>query len=315
MVNATDEILYGNASTDEHLSIEDILKEFLKEKVCHSTYRRVEVGITNSNWIISVENKCYFIKLYGKNTDIMIDRSSSVIASRQSGDLGVGPVLFSVTAEPGAEIYEFLGGYRNSVPEDFANAELRAELIQKYKKMHNSEALPLTRTGFDQLEQRVRLLAEAGISGPDDLEELIARCREAAKVVNATKPTLAPCHNDCYAPNFMISDAGDVRIVDWEYASNNDPVWDLSMLSLSMQIPPETANWFVEYFGDVPADVPARATLYGGTIAVSWGLWALLQTQYSNIDFDYAAYSQMLLGAGREMTQGEAWEAALCQLS
>lgn len=315
MAEPMDEILYGNASTDEHRQLEAILEVFLKEKKSHATYRRVEVGITNSNWIIKEQNNTYFIKLYGENTHIMIDRSSSVVASKLSGELGVGPFLYETFQSPGAEVYEFLDGYRNSVPEDFANAELRAVLLEKYKKMHNSSPLPLTRTGYDQLEQRYSLLKEAGIKAPDNHEALMERCRTAAKVINATKPTLAPCHNDCYSPNFMLNDAGDVRIVDWEYASNNDPLWDLTMLSLSMQLPPEEVNWFAEYFDEVPENAAAKATLYGGMIAVSWGTWALLQTQYSNIDFDYSEYSKMLLGLGDAMTQGEAWEAALCQLS
>ncbi len=315
MAELTDEILYGNGSTDEHHQLEAILDVFLKDKKPHATYKRVEVGITNSNWIIKSDNNTYFIKLYGSNTDLMIDRSSSVVATKLSSELGVGPLLFETYSSPGAEVYEFLDGYRNSVPEDFAKAELRAVLLEKYKKMHNSAPLPLTRTGYDQLEQRVSLLKQAGIAAPDNHDELIERCRVAAKVINATKPTLSPCHNDCYAPNFMLNDAGDVRIVDWEYASNNDPLWDLTMLSLSMQLPPDQVNWFAEYFDEVPENALAKATLYGGMIAVSWGTWALLQTQYSNIDFDYVEYSQMLLGLGDAMTQGEAWEAALCQLS
>tara|TARA_B100000446_G_scaffold179998_1_gene195626 strand:- start:174 stop:1112 length:939 start_codon:yes stop_codon:yes gene_type:complete len=311
-----DEILYGQATTDDHHQIESILKVFLKERRNQATYRPVAVGITNSNWIVRENNNAYFIKLYGKNTHIMIDRSSSVVASRRSGELGVGPFLCETFQSLGAEIYEFLDGYKNSVPEDFSKSERRSVLLEKYKKMHNSASLPLTRTGYDQLEQRYSLLKDAGIAAPDNLAELIERCRTAAKVINATKPTLSPCHNDCYAPNFMLNDAGDVRIVDWEYASNNDPLWDLTMLSLAMQLPPEEVNWFAEYYGEnIPPDSEAKATLYGGMIAVSWGVWALLQTQYSNIEFDYQAYSQMLLGLGDTMTQGEAWEAAKCQLS
>ncbi|MGE6699489.1 phosphotransferase [Hyphomonas sp. NPDC076900] len=306
--------LMGDARTVEEVCVEKIVGLLNFAGSGAVSYKRIEAGITNSNWIVRRGPDAFFVKVHGENTHILIDRTAAISASVQAGELGVGPRLIARFDDPGAEVYEFLQGYRNCTVEDLGNLHFRKQLLRSYKDMHASTPLPVTRTGIGQLEQRYSVLLSESIECPQDVPALVGLCREAGERVAASKPEMRPCHNDSYAPNFMIRDADQsIRIVDWEYAANNDPTWDLTMIALSSGLPPEV-DWLAEYFGSVPQIERTKATLYAGILALSWGIWARLQTKYSSISFDYLAYSDMLLDHARRLTSAPEWKEAMCQL-
>ena len=307
--------LMGEARTVEEATLEQIIGLLNFPAGDAVSYKRIDVGITNTNWIVRRGQDAFFVKVHGENTHILIDRSAAIAASVQAGELAVGPKLIASFNNPGAEVYEFLEGFRNSTVEDLGDPRVRKRLLQSYKTIHESAPLPLTRTGCDQLEQRYAILLSEGIECPGDVPALVEVCREAGERVAACRPVMCPCHNDSYSPNFMIRDSDEsIRIVDWEYAANNDPTWDLTMIALSSALPPEV-DWLAEYYGTVPAIERTKAVLYAGILALSWGVWARLQTKYSSISFDYLAYSDMLLGYARQMTSAPEWKDAMCQLS
>ena len=60
-----------------------------------------------------------------------------------------------------------------------------------------------------------------------------------------------PCHVDTTPGNFILSE-GEIRIIDWEYSGNNDPLWDLACLSMEARIQFTSNNviMFQSYFGN-----------------------------------------------------------------
>ena len=67
---------------------------------------------------------------------------------------------------------------------------------------------------------------------PRDLDYLLWQCGRAEQAVSAAGVSLCACYNDGYVANYMVDDFKNVKIIDWEYGSNNDPYWDLAMLSM-----------------------------------------------------------------------------------
>lgn len=303
----------GEAETFAEQRIERVMQLFEPLAGLAPRYSKIAIGITNVNWLVETSDSKYFVKVYGENTSRMIDRESALIASERAGQIGVGPRLIASFSDPGAEVYEFLEGFRNCAAEDLVDPLVRKNVLSAYRKMHALAPLPLTRTGFDQLRQRKALVDAEGIALPEDIHDLLEACQKAEDAALRTGISLSVCHNDSYAPNFMIDANKNVRIVDWEYASNNDRTWDLAMIALSSMLPPGEVDILEEYFGDVPETERAKLVMYGGALAVSWGMWALLQTQYSRIEFDYLAYSGQLFGLARSLIQSKEWEAALCR--
>ena len=66
---------------------------------------------------------------------------------------------------------------------------------------------------------------------PDGYEKVQEEADSVRHALAANPLETVPCHCDSLAENFL--DTGErMYVVDWEYAGNNDPMWDLGDLSV-----------------------------------------------------------------------------------
>ena len=101
-----------------------------------------------------------------------------------------------------------------------------------------------------------------------------------------------PCHCDPLAENFL--DTGErMWIVDWEYAGNNDPMWDLGDVSVEAGFGPHQDAALLEaYFGGrPPADQVGRMVMYKAMCDLLWTLWGAIQHANANPVDDFEAYA------------------------
>ncbi|MFT4251309.1 MAG: phosphotransferase, partial [Caulobacter sp.] len=204
--------------------------------------------------------------------------------------------------------------YRNVHTEDLLKRDVRKRLMAHYRQMHGAPLISETRTAFAQLETRIALVREHGAIAPRDLDQLLWQCDRVKAAVDRANPALGVCHNDSYAANFMINDAGDIRVIDWEYAANNDPAWDLAMIAMGHPGADQAAELAADYAGAPDAALATRTHLYGPVVCISWAMWAALQSKVSSIPFDFRKYSKTLCQMGRAKLRDPAWEAALWKL-
>src|SRR5690606_3595258 len=119
--------------------------------------------------------------------------------------------------------------------------------------------------------------------------------REAEAVraaLSARKLPSMPCHCDPLAENFL--DTGNkVYVIDWEYAGNNDPMWDLGDVSVEAGFGAEQDSVLMEaYFGGrVPAGDAGRMVLYKAMCDLLWTLWGIIQHVNQNPADDFWAYA------------------------
>ncbi|MBO6637981.1 MAG: phosphotransferase family protein [Roseitalea sp.] len=278
------------------------------------TYERVGAGYTNFNFLVHIKELelTGFAKVVGPGTEAFIDRKVAHEAAVLASDLGIGPSLIGYVEEDDFEVYEFLKGYRCFTIADMTDPDLAGKVMNCYAKMHAAPAL----SGSDPWDQQIGSLVDQiealGADRPDDLADLLWQKARAKQAIGHSGTLSAPCYNDGYVTNYMRNDAGDVRIIDWEYGANNDPYWDL-------------ATYFFECFADRPlqrklldsynpaagANEMARIDLFIPLVCLKWGLWASLQSSISKIDFDYLKYADILFMRARHLMRQEGWEIAL----
>ena len=58
------------------------------------------------------------------------------------------------------------------------------------------------------------------------------------------------CHNDLNPGNIMTAGNNEIRIVDWEYASIGDPLFDLAGLIITNGLPPSEENSLLERYSE-----------------------------------------------------------------
>ena len=111
-------------------------------------------------------------------------------------------------------------------------------LAEALRRVH---ALPLTGRSFDAREALQYYLRQ--IEAPD--QDVVRRCEA---VVAAWHPpaTLRCCHNDLVAENLISVPA--LRFLDWEYACDNDPLFDLATVIEHHQLKEEQTMYLLDTY-------------------------------------------------------------------
>jgi len=280
--------------------------------------KRIESGITNINWMVSADNgaKRYFVKVPGQNTEMFIDRQSAYEATKLTAEAGYGPDIIYVAPDGSFEVHEFLEGFHSCTLTDMLDAEVRQNVARAYKALHGAGTVSKTQTGFEQLHERVGQAHEYGARIPRDIDHLLWQCGRAEEAINAAGIDLCLCFNDAYVTNYMIDAGKNVKIIDWEYATNNDAYWDFALFGAETFLEgTDQMREIIEiHDGAYTTQAEARITLYYGVALTTWGFWAALQAKFSGIAFDFAKYSELLHMRVRHHMASPRWEQALLSL-
>ena len=90
-----------------------------------------------------------------------------------------------------------------------------------------------------------------------------------------------------------IDDGQKVFIIDFEYAGNNDPMWDLGDLSVEGGFDESQDRTFLTaYFGREPDPFDhGRMVMYKAMCDLLWTLWGVVQHANDNPVDDFWAYA------------------------
>jgi ethanolamine kinase len=288
-------------------------------------------GITNQViWVKIPGRNGYVFRLYGDDTDKFIDREREIINNQTASNAGVSPGVVFIFAN--GVCLEYAPG-SPMTREGFADFNKAAEIARTMAKMHvraicpSGDNLPILQTTFfntwlqvipDELDsesksQKLReIKAEFGDFGKA-CSDLLARLKDVGSPV-------VFCHNDLLCGNVLYEN-GCVRFIDMEYGGANYRGFDIGdhfcefagIESPDFSLYPDKEfqyKWLRVYLEEVArlkgedtgnvqeADVEKlyiEVNKFAPACHLMWGLWALMQARYSNLDYDYLEYSHMRL--------------------
>lgn len=283
----------GMARSDAERALEAAIIQVKPWKGRRLRYRPVSGGISNTNFRIEVEGDDlgYFLKIPGRGTEMFIDRKAAAAASKQAEAIGVGPKTFDYLDHLDIEIAEFIDGRRASTHKDFADPAIRNEAVRVYRQFHDAPALPLTKTVFDMIEEHFDQVRVLGGHWPLDHDWLFRSYKQARAALEASGLDLVPCFNDPMPGNFLIGDDKSIKLIDFEYASNNERLYDLAIWSGEMFYSEGVDCEIIEeYFGFYNKACHARFIVHKALADIKWSTWAMVQNRISTLDFDFYKY-------------------------
>lgn len=283
----------GMARSDAERALEVAIIQVKPWEGRRLRYRPVSGGISNTNFRIEVEGDDlrYFLKIPGRGTEMFIDRKAAAAASKQAEAIGVGPKTFDYLDHLDIEIAEFIDGRRASTHKDFADPAIRNEAVRVYRQFHNAPALPLTKTVFDMIEEHFDQVRVLGGHWPLDHDWLFRSYKQARAALEASGLDLVPCFNDPMPGNFLIGDDKSIKLIDFEYASNNERLYDLAIWSGEMFYSEDIDCEIIEeYFGFYNKASHARFIVHKALADIKWSTWAMVQNRISTLDFDFYKY-------------------------
>lgn len=304
----------GQATTGAERELEAAIGRIADWAGCDIAYAPVDGGISNANFRVSVSGKehDFFVKMPGKGTEMFVDRRAAHDASKAAAKSGYGAEVCHFLEEEGVEIFKFVEGFRTSTNGDYLIPEVRTNAVRALRGFSQQEPLDLTKTIFDQIDEHQAQIAELGGYTPLDKTWADKQYRLAREALEASGIDLVPCMNDTLAGNFMLNDRYEITLVDFEYASNNDPHYELALWFCEMVFPPEIEREMIEeYFGRADEQAVARVNVYKALADIKWSNWAWVQRQVSHLDFDFHKYGAWKHMRARVFMHDPQWEADL----
>jgi thiamine kinase-like enzyme len=249
-------------------------------------------GLTNRILRVSTaDGERYVARLSEPGAALLgVDRDAEEHDTRMAAALGVAPdVVGRVVDGPdrtGVLVVRWLPA-RTWTDADMADAANLARLAATCRRLH---AGPRFARDFDMFAVQRRYLAivrERGFRLPAGYEEFLPVAEAIRRALAARPVRTVPCHNDLLPAN-VLDDGERLWVVDYEYAGNGDPFFELGNAWSEASLPPELLESLVTaYVGRPSRALVARARLLGLMSKYGWTLWASISAAIATVDFDF----------------------------
>lgn len=96
------------------------------------------------------------------------------------------------------------------------------------------------------------------------------------------------CHIDLVPENFIESPQGRLYLIDWEYSSMNDPMWDLAALFLESEFTRQEEETFLSHYESEQTPVSReKIAIYKILQDAIWSLWTVYKEEQGADFGDY----------------------------
>ncbi|NUP66643.1 MAG: phosphotransferase [Nonomuraea sp.] len=245
-------------------------------------------GLTNRNYKVTTPSGAYVVRVAASDGALLaIDKDAEHTDSIAAAKAGVGAPVHAYLPDAGVIVIGFLPG-RTFTEADLlepANLERVAAIC---RRLH---AGPRFVRDFDMFEiQRgyLEIVQARNFRLPAKYLDFMPVVAEIRKCLAVRAEPTVPCHNDLLPGNIV--DGGDrLHLIDYEYAGNNDPCFELGNIWSESHLPPGHLDELVTaYYGRRLRHKIARARLLGLMSKYGWTLWASIQDAVNeSIDFDF----------------------------
>lgn len=306
-----DERVCGTARTDFERGVEEALASIADWRGREIRYAPVHGGLQNSNWRITVEgiDRRYFLKIPGAGSESFVDRVAANEAAMLAGSLGIAPEMILFDHRTGIEVIEYMEAYRGCTNGDLKRPEIALQIVDLYRTLHSAPLMSLTKTIFDMIDEHLDQAREHGVMLPGDFALIEREYCTAKSALLASGLDLVPCHNDPMPGNFLYSEGHPLKLVDYEFAANNDRAYELAIFVTEMFFDERrTLELIAAFYGSSEWSVVSRVHLFGALADVKWGLWGCINNRLnSGWDFDYHKYGVWKLMRARAKMSDPRW--------
>lgn len=223
-------------------------------------------GLTNRTYLISASGDRCVLRLNAKTTGAFsFDRACELSILARAGEAGLAPAIVYSDIENGILITEYLADTAWTVV-DLKSTENLEALAALIRRVH---ALPTSDVRLDLNMSAARY--EEYLKRRHGLHAYASRCREVIASCSQSDE-LVCCHNDIVAENVIAS--RPLKLIDWEYAGDNDPFFDLASLIRFHNLPQHDSDTLLSaYSGRLDAESRERLAVQERVFdAIQW-LW------------------------------------------
>ena len=268
------------------------MEKIIKEKISSLLSQEEEVlsveqlgGMTNQNYLVKTTNKQYIVKFFGKGTEKLINRQDEKynLELLKDLDLDVKNYLFDI--EAGIKVNEYIESAitldSTSIKTKFDKIAPILQTIHASGKELRGEFAP-----FEEIKKYESLIEEKipYVNYEAVREEVFSLEKRLADLGVDRKS----CHIDLVPENFIESPQGRIYLIDWEYSSMNDPMWDLAALFLESEFTSQEEEAFLSRYESEQTPVSReKIAIYQILQDAIWSLWTVYKEEQGADFGDY----------------------------
>ncbi|CAM1664997.1 choline kinase LicA [Streptococcus mitis] len=268
------------------------MEKIIKEKISSLLSQEEEVlsveqlgGMTNQNYLVKTTNKQYIVKFFGKGTEKLINRQDEKynLELLKDLDLDVKNYLFDI--EAGIKVNEYIESAitldSRSIKTKFDKIAPILQTIHASGKELRGEFAP-----FEEIKKYESLIEEKiPYANYEAVREEVFSLEKRLADLGVDRKS---CHIDLVPENFIESPQGRLYLIDWEYSSMNDPMWDLAALFLESEFTRQEEEDFLSHYESEQTPVSReKIAIYKILQDTIWSLWTVYKEEQGADFGDY----------------------------
>ncbi len=268
------------------------MEKIIKEKISSLLSQEEEVlsveqlgGMTNQNYLVKTTNKQYIVKFFGKGTEKLINRQDEKynLELLKDLDLDVKNYLFDI--EAGIKVNEYIEAAitldSTSIKTKFDKIAPILQTIHASGKELRGEFAP-----FEEIKKYESLIEEKiPYANYEAVREEVFSLEKRLADLGVDRKS---CHIDLVPENFIESPQGRLYLIDWEYSSMNDPMWDLAALFLESEFTRQEEEAFLSHYESEQTPVSReKIAIYKILQDAIWSLWTVYKEEQGADFGDY----------------------------
>ncbi|XP_071347631.1 ethanolamine kinase 1 [Trachinotus anak] len=341
---ARNQLLHVDIHIDEHEPQRGVL-DLLSRLRPHWKAQDIQMktfteGITNQLigcYVGSLQEPgCILVRLYGRMTELYVNRDREVEMFQVFHAHGCGPQIYcsfqngicyefvrgkvlddELLRQP--SIYRLIAAEMGRIHSIQPKCGLSAEPLL-WTKMSHFLTLVQSSISSSPAEQRCTK-SSASLRDVPSFKTLSAEMESLKRHLSQINSPTVLCHNDLLTKNIIYNhEEGMVKFIDYEYADYNYQAFDIGnhfnefagVNNVNYSLYPSRElqrDWLTAYLESYKHSTGREVTVTEAEVTqlyiqackfslasnFLWGLWAILQSRYSSIDFDFHRYAMARL--------------------
>ena len=268
------------------------MEKIIKEKISSLLSQEEEVlsveqlgGMTNQNYLVKTTNKQYIVKFFGKGTEKLINRQDEKynLELLKDLDLDVKNYLFDI--EAGIKVNEYI---ESAITLDSTSIKTKFDKIAPILQTIHSSGKELRGefAPFEEIKKYESLIEEKiPYANYEAVRKEVFSLEKRLVDLGVDRKS---CHIDLVPENFIESPQGHLYLIDWEYSSMNDPMWDLAALFLESEFTSQEEEAFLSHYESDQTPVSReKITIYKILQDAIWSLWTVYKEEQGADFGDY----------------------------
>ena len=204
----------------------------------NATLTPIEGGITNQSWLVEQGDRKAVLKVDAKpRGEPFSSRPEEARIQMRAAAHGLANEVIHVSES--ILMTEYVEGTIWSA----GCLDVDENLDQLAGALRRLHSLPLTGRTFDAVGAARKYAANIQGGDTDKINDCLARIEAMPLPYN-----ICCCHNDLVAANIIY--VPEVRFLDWEYACDNDPFFDIATVVAHHELAPDRAMYLLNAYFD-----------------------------------------------------------------